>query len=67
MDSGQLLLYWPEPVCSVSGYSSMSPVSAPFWHAVGTGDASRCGARFAVNIALTTGAHGSGGSLRLTL
>lgn len=31
------------PVCSLSGYSSMSLVSASFWHAAGTGHASRCG------------------------
>ena len=37
-----LLLSWREPVCSSSGYSSVSPVSAPFWHAAGTGHASRC-------------------------
>ena len=54
VDTCQLLLSWSEPVCSASGYSSVSPVSAPFWHAVGT-DASRYGARFAVNIALTMG------------
>ena len=28
---------WSELVCSSSGYSSMSLVSAPFWHARGTG------------------------------
>ena len=28
---------WTEPVCSSSGYSSMSLVSALFWHAAGTG------------------------------
>ena len=32
-----LLLSWSEPVCSVSGDCSMSLVSAPFWHAAGTG------------------------------
>ena len=30
VDSGQLLLSWPERFCPWSGYSSMSPVSAPF-------------------------------------
>ena len=33
---------WSGPVCSSSGYRTMSPISAPFWHATGTGDASRC-------------------------
>ena len=33
----QLLLAWPEPVCSVSDSASMSPVSARFWHGAGTG------------------------------
>ena len=26
-----------QPVCLASGYSSVSPVSAPFWHAAGAG------------------------------
>ena len=34
---GQLLLSWSELVWSLSGYHSMSVVSASFWHAVGTG------------------------------
>ncbi len=37
MDTCQLLLSWSEPVCSPSGYSSVSAVSAPFWHTRGTG------------------------------
>ena len=37
MDTCQLPLSWSEPVCSASGYSSVSPVSAPFWHAHDTG------------------------------
>ena len=32
----QVPLCWPEPVCSVSGYSSMSLVSALSGHAEGT-------------------------------
>jgi hypothetical protein len=36
VDTCQLLLSCSEPVCSVSGYRPMSPVSAPFWHAAGT-------------------------------
>lgn len=32
----QLLLAWPEAGCSVSGYSSVSLVSAWFWHVTGT-------------------------------
>jgi hypothetical protein len=34
-----LLLSWSGSVCSSSGYSSMSPVSARFWHVAGTGTA----------------------------
>jgi hypothetical protein len=34
-----LLLPRTEPVCSSSGYSSMSPVSASFWHAADVGRA----------------------------
>jgi hypothetical protein len=34
--SGHLLLPWPEPVCSASGYISMSLISALFWHVAGT-------------------------------
>ena len=37
---GQLRLSWSEAVWSLSGYRSMSVVSASFWHAAGT-DASR--------------------------
>ena len=33
MDTCQLRLAWPESVCLVSGYTSVSPVFAPFWHA----------------------------------
>jgi hypothetical protein len=33
----KLPLSCSEPVCSSSGYSSMSLVSAPFWHARGMG------------------------------
>ena len=36
MDTCQLPLAWSEPICSVSGYSPMPLVSAPFWHAAGT-------------------------------
>jgi hypothetical protein len=36
MGTRQVPLCWPEPVCSVSGYSSMSLVSAPSGHAEGT-------------------------------
>ena len=32
-----LLVLWSEPVGSCCGYSSMFLVSAPFWHAAGTG------------------------------
>jgi hypothetical protein len=32
----KLLLSWWEPGCSSSAYISVSPVSAPFWHAAGT-------------------------------
>ena len=43
MDSGQLLLSWPEPVCSASGYNSMSPgfrsVLARGWHGMTVFDA----------------------------
>jgi hypothetical protein len=37
MTGGQLQISWSEPVWSSSGYTSMSPVSASFWHAAGTG------------------------------
>ena len=36
MTTCQLPLSWPEPGCSVSGYSSMSLVSASSGHAEGT-------------------------------
>ena len=36
MGTQQVPLCWPEPGCSVSGYSSMSLVSAPSGHAEGT-------------------------------
>ena len=36
MGTRQVPLCWPEPVCSVSGYSSMSLVSASSGHAEGT-------------------------------
>jgi len=36
MGTRQVPLCWPAPVCSVSGYSSMSLVSAPSGHAEGT-------------------------------
>jgi hypothetical protein len=35
---GQLLFSWSDPVCSSSGYHSMSVVSASFWHTNGTVD-----------------------------
>jgi hypothetical protein len=37
VDTCQLPLAWPEPVCLVSGYTPMSTVPAPFWHRAGTG------------------------------
>jgi hypothetical protein len=36
MPTCQLMLSWSESICSASGHSSMSLVSAPFWHAAGT-------------------------------
>ena len=36
MGTRQVPLCWPEPGCSVSGYSSMSLVSASSGHAEGT-------------------------------
>ena len=36
MGTRQVLLCWPRPGCSVSGYSSMSLVSALSGHAEGT-------------------------------
>jgi hypothetical protein len=36
MGTHQVPLCWPEPVCSVSGYSSMSLLSASSGHAEGT-------------------------------
>lgn len=39
---GLLQLSWSGPVCLSSGYGSMSPVSAPFWHAAGTGTPAGC-------------------------
>jgi hypothetical protein len=36
MIGGQLLLSWSRQVCLSSGCSSMSPVSATFWHVSGT-------------------------------
>ena len=36
-DSCHLRLSCSGSVCLASGYSSTSPVSAPFWHAAGTG------------------------------
>jgi hypothetical protein len=38
---GQLRFSWSEAVCSSSGYRSMSPVTALFGHAKGTGHAAR--------------------------
>lgn len=38
----KLLFSCSEPVYSSSGYSSMSPGSAPVWHAADTGHAPRC-------------------------